>query len=104
MDAPPALRPPLQVEAVATERNELIVRVSGELDLLTHGTLRSALDSLPTDGATLVRIQLGQLRFCDSRGLCMLMTFVKAARREGHAVVIEGASPIVRKLMPMFAA
>ena len=51
-----------------------------------------------------MRIQLGQLRFCDSRGLCMLMTFVKAARREGHAVVIEGASPIVRKLMPMFAA
>ena len=34
----------------------------------------------------------------------MLMTFVKAARREGHTVVIEGASPIVRKLMPMFAA
>jgi len=104
MDAPPTVYPPLRVEAAATERNELVIRVSGELDLLTHGTLRSALDSLPTDGAGVVRVQLGQLRFCDSRGLCMLMNFVKAARREGHDVVIEGASPIVRKLMPMFAA
>lgn len=104
MYAPPAPpHPPLRVESATTERNELVVRVSGELDLLTHGTLRSALDSLPAERADVVRIQLGGLEFCDSRGLRMLVSFVQAGRQTGHAVVIEEPSPIVRKLMTLFA-
>ncbi len=104
MYAPPdPLPPPLRVQIATNERNELVVCVCGEIDLLTHGTLRSALDSLPTDRADVVRIQLGQLAFCDSRGLRMLLTFVKAGRQAGRAVVIEEPSPIVHKLMTSFA-
>ena len=84
------------------ERNELVVRVSGELDLLTHGTLKNALDSLP-DEAGVIRIQLGQLAFCDSRGLRMLLSFVQTGRQSGHAVVIEEPSPLVHKLMSLLA-
>jgi anti-anti-sigma factor len=102
-EPPDALPPPLTVEVATSHRKELVVRVSGELDLLTHGTLRSALDSLQDDPATVVRVQLGQLAFCDSRGLRMLLTFVRAGRQEGRAVVIEEPSPIVRRLMTLFA-
>jgi anti-anti-sigma factor len=104
MYAPSApLHVPLHVETITSQQNELVVRLCGELDLLTHGTLKSALESLPTDRADVVRLQLGQLAFCDSRGLRMLLSFVKVCRQEGHAVVIEEPSPIVRRLMTLFA-
>jgi anti-anti-sigma factor len=91
------------VEAATTGRNELVVRVSGELDLLTHGILRAALASVSAHSAHVVRVQLGQLAFCDSRGLRMLLSFVRSGREAGHAVVIEEPSPIVHKLLSLFA-
>ena len=101
---PDFLPPPLVVESSVSGGHELVVRVSGELDLLTHGTLRTGLDSLVLDDVHAIRIHLGDLTFCDSRGLRQLLTFVRAGRLAGRDVQIEESSPLVGKLLRLWAA
>ena len=100
---PDSLPPPLVVESTESGAHELVVRVCGELDLLTHGVLRKGLDALPLDGIEVVRLHLAELVFCDSHGLRQLLTFVRTGRMAGQDVRIEEPSPILLKLMSLFA-
>ena len=56
------------------------------------------------DDVRVVHLQLRDLAFCDSRGLRQLVAFVKAGRLAGRTVQIEEPSPLVGKLLPLFAA
>ena len=75
----------------------------GELDLLTHGSMRHALDGLCLDGVETVRLQLADLSFCDSRGLRQLLTFVRDGERAARRMVVENPSPLVHRLLSLFA-
>lgn len=95
--------PPLLVDCARTSCvGELVVRVSGEVDLLTHRCLQAGLAQLPLSGITSVRLGLGDLSFCDSRGMRMLITFVRSGRLAGRSVEIEDASPMFSKLLNIF--
>lgn len=100
---PESLPPPLVVESRERGAHELVVCISGELDLLTHGTLRAGLDSLVLDGVRVVHIRLRDLAFCDSHGLRQLVAFVRAGRLAGRTMQIEEPSPLVDKLLRLFA-
>ena len=95
--------PPLVVETTPRAGHELVVKVCGELDLLTHGSMRNALDGLCLDGVDTVRLQLADLTFCDSRGLRQLLTFVRDGDGADRHMVIEDPSPLVHRLLSLFA-
>jgi anti-anti-sigma factor len=93
----------LLVEAVhGPAPGDLVVRVCGEVDLLTHRRLRSALDDIALDDVTSIRLELGDLRFCDAHGARMLNSFVHSGRVRGRRVAVEGPSPMLRKLLDLF--
>jgi len=88
---------PFQVRSLRTS-NVVIVKVAGEVDLLTapplHDVLRLALDECP--GA--VVIDVSDLRFCDVRGLAVLEAFWTRARQRGSAFVMAGRCTGLRRL------
>ena len=75
----------------------------GELDLLTHGSMRNALDGLCLDGVDTVRLQLADLTFCDSRGLRQLLTFVRDGDGADRRMVIEDPVAAGPPLLSLFA-
>lgn len=98
-----AQTPPLVIETTPLEGQELVVRISGELDLLTHGALARALDAAPVERVGTVRLQLSQLTFCDSCGLRQLLTFVRDGQAAGRQVTIDQPSPLMHRLFSLFA-
>lgn len=68
------------------------VRVTGEVDLETSGTLRSALLALANDGAELVTVDLADTDFIDSTGLHALVVAMKQLREHGGDLVLRSPS------------
>jgi anti-anti-sigma factor len=83
--------------------SELLVTISGELDLLTHDELRAALAALPPEPPAVIRLELSGLAFCDSRGLRILRGFDLRHRLAGREVAFANPSPTVRKLITLVA-
>lgn len=79
---------PLQIE-VTTDGATAAVRLTGELDVHTAPSLGEALAAAQEGGATLVEIDAGALRFCDSSGIQVL---VQARER---AVAADGSVKLV---------
>ena len=98
----PEASQPLLVDVARGNEGELVVRLCGEVDLLTHRWLRTALDSLELDDVDSVRLELDHLRFCDAHGVRMLNAFVCSGRISGRSVAVEQPSPMVRRVLDIF--
>lgn len=71
-----------------------VVRVAGELDLLTAPRLEALLARLAGE-TTAVVLDFQALEFIDSSGVHLVLQSVQALRQEGREVGIVGASPQV---------
>lgn len=71
-------RPQFRVETEHPHHGQVVVAVSGEIDLYTAGRLREALDALDVASVEHLVIDLSEVGFIDSTGLGVL---VAAARR-----------------------
>ena len=87
---------------VARSSDELLVRVSGELDI----TVRTAL--VDDVGAALLEeppprlvLDLGGVTFCDSSGLGALLDIRRLADEAGVAVVLRAVSAQVARLLDL---
>jgi len=68
-----------------------VVRVAGELDLLTGPELQAVLDPLADERSALV-LDFGELDFIDSTGVHLVLRTVQAWRAARRDVAIDGAS------------
>ncbi len=73
-----------------------VVRVSGELDLLTAPELQAALAPLQAEG-TDIELDMGGLEFIDSTGVHLVLQAFQASRRDGWELVLSGAREEVRR-------
>jgi anti-sigma B factor antagonist len=90
-----AFRPPRFDVAVAEEEGRVVLRVSGELDLVSSPILEAA---LADTGGRPVRIDLAELAFMDSTGLRALLS----AAREVPGLQLSGPlQPPVRRLLEL---
>jgi anti-sigma B factor antagonist len=82
------------------EDGEETVALAGEVDLANAHTLTSQLESLPSDGATRVTLDLTDLEFIDSTGIAAL---VAACRRLGDGEIdlriVRSRASAVRRVM-----
>jgi anti-sigma B factor antagonist len=90
-----AFRPPRFDVAVDEEGDALVLRLSGELDLVSEPMLEAA---LARAGQGPVRIDMSQLAFMDSTGLRTLLN----AARELPGLELHGPlQPAVRRLLEL---
>jgi anti-sigma B factor antagonist len=88
---------PLQITVSQMEDRTLIV-VAGELDSLTVPFMRQKLVDVVEAGAGDVVLDIGLLKFIDSTGLALFLTFHKKLDVDGHKLVIFSPTPITRRL------
>lgn len=72
-----------------------VVRLNGELDLMSESALR---DKLCAVRCSTLQVDLSKLRFCDASGLTALMAAKRERELEGCRVAIVGARGIVRRV------
>ena len=76
---------------------ELVVRLSGDLDLAALETVDIALAQAQADGNRSVQVDLRRLEFIDSTGIRLLLMAHKRAEKKGNQFcVIRGSERIQR--------
>jgi anti-sigma B factor antagonist len=75
--------------------SEWVIRLRGELDVMSAPRLAEALEQAPDDGE--IVIDLGGLQFMDSVGLRALLTAHAASQRDGGRLRLRpGPEPVQR--------
>ncbi len=76
---------------------ELVIRLSGDLDLSTFDAVDEVLAHATSNGNRGVRIDLRGVEFIDSSGIRLLLVAQERARVNGHALcIIRGSERIQR--------
>ena len=76
---------------------ELVVRLSGDLDLAALEAVDTALAQAQTDGHRSVQVDLRRLEFIDSTGIRLLLMAHKRAKKKGDQFcIIRGSERIQR--------
>lgn len=75
-----------------------VVTPAGELDHHSAGVLRASLDACVADGCSRIVIDCGDLEFCDSTGLNVLLATRLAAEDAGGGVHLAAMRPIVARV------
>jgi anti-anti-sigma factor len=86
------------VTSTETSDGKAVVRVSGDVDLVSCHDLRRALDeALEASPHTVV--DFTELSFIDSSGLSVLVEAHKHARDRGGVFVVRNPTPMLRRLL-----
>ena len=90
----------INVEAQAgTTEDVVVVRVSGEVDILTSPALGDQLRSVTDQGHPSVVVDLGEVTFLDSTGLSVLIAGLKRCEAAGGQLYLTSPRPNVRKVL-----
>jgi anti-sigma B factor antagonist len=88
-----------EVTAVPAEQDDVAVfALSGELDLATVDTVRSAAESACAKGLRVV-LDLSGVEFCDSTGLGMIISLFRQANSAGGQLLLSAPMPRIRYLL-----
>lgn len=86
---------------VTPERDHVVVRPRGELDMATVGAVEQELQHLRRSGFDALVLDLGGLTFMDSTGLHLVMRWSTEAARDGFSFEIEPGSPAVQRVFAL---
>ncbi|MDX6678985.1 MAG: anti-sigma factor antagonist [Solirubrobacteraceae bacterium] len=94
--------PPFSVRVVH-DRDEVVVELTGELDIASADELEREIRELRADGVACVVIDLRGVDFLDSTGLRTLISLRNAAKRAGHGLVVVPGPPRVQRIFELTA-
>jgi anti-sigma B factor antagonist len=83
--------------------DEVQIHVAGELDLASLDVLGTALDDAFEAALGDVEVELSNMTFCDSRGLCLLLTAQHRLQAAGRALRLVNPSPRMLRLLELSA-
>jgi anti-anti-sigma factor len=78
-----------------------IVRLCGELEVTTAGSLRDCLARVVLTGPTRLVLDLSELEFCDSAGLAVFVEWRRRARSAGFDFVLRSPGKHIRSLLEL---
>jgi len=94
----------LQVLVRADEAgDEVQIHVAGELDLASLDVLGKALDCAFEAALGEVEVELSNMTFCDSTGLCLLLTTQHRLQAAGRALRLVNPTPGMLRLLELSA-
>jgi len=83
-----------------TEQAEgVVLRVAGEVDMVTSPVLQRHLDSAIASRRATVVLDLSETTFLDARGVGVIVSARKSASRSGSRLVIRRPPPLVRRVL-----
>jgi anti-anti-sigma factor len=90
---------------VGTHRagDEVQIHVAGELDLASLEVLGKALNDAFEAALGDVEVELSNMTFCDSTGLCLLLTAQRRLRAAGRALRLVNPTPGTLRLLELSA-
>jgi len=94
--------PPFSVSVLA-DGGEVVVVLTGELDLASCDVLEREVRKLRMAGSHDVVVDLRQVEFMDSTGLRLLISLRNTAKREGHRLIIVPGSRQVQRIFELTA-
>ncbi len=80
------------------DRQEIVLSLSGELDLQSAAELERELASIRRDPPSRMLLDLDQLEFMDSTGLAVIINAARATREDGTSLRLRPGGPQVRRL------
>ncbi|HEX5366721.1 MAG TPA: STAS domain-containing protein [Acidimicrobiales bacterium] len=90
--------PPTQLEVVERTDGAALVRLSGDLDIVTADDVKGELVALIDGGHRALSLDLSDVGFVDSSGLGVLVAVHRRAESAGGALVIRSTPPQLRRL------
>jgi anti-sigma B factor antagonist len=84
---------------VRQAQDRVVLCLSGELDLASAPVLESEIESSDVAGATMVVLDLRELRFIDSTGLRVLLAAHERAAERGQEFAVTPGSEQVQRLL-----
>ncbi|MEW9550479.1 STAS domain-containing protein [Nonomuraea sp. NPDC050783] len=100
----PAAAPDWLTVHVEERQGHAVVRLDGELDLLTRPRLTAACQDLMARGIVRIVINAANLRFCDCAGLSALLLQRDEARERGGSLFLIGAHGTLARLLDLTGA
>ncbi|WP_068927922.1 STAS domain-containing protein [Planobispora rosea] len=76
-----------------------VIRLSGEIDILTRTALRRRLLSALHYSTNLLVLDLSEVSFCDASGLSALIDVQRRARTQGITLVLTAPSPCMSRIL-----
>ncbi len=84
---------------VRHDKGRAVVSLRGELDLASAPLLQSELDSSQIASASMLVLDLEELKFIDSTGLRVLLSAYEQAQQRGQEFAVTEGSPQVQRLL-----
>ena len=75
-----------------------LVRVRGDLDMVSVAYLSDVLDGLASDGHVHLRLDLSDVTFVDSRGVAAIIAASRSWSRDGRSLEIVRGSPTIMRV------
>jgi anti-anti-sigma factor len=89
------------VTSIDTDRHATTVALRGEVDVLTVGQVRVALEEALAAGSREIVVDLRELAFIDSTGLGALILGIQRARDAGIRYRVAGPSKSVHQILAL---
>jgi anti-anti-sigma factor len=89
--------------AVEPDRDRVIVRVGGELDLSVASDVGARVDELLGVGFTRIVVDLREVTFLDSAGVHMLVAAQRSAERRDGTLALVAGPPHVHRVLELTA-
>jgi anti-anti-sigma factor len=100
VDVPWAEAPGFYAEVSRNGSNSATMRLHGELDIVSAGAARRALEQVDA-GIQQVALDLSHITFCDAAGVRFLLTAQEQARTAGRDLVVRHPSRSVRRVLAL---
>ena len=87
--------------AVTEQAEGVVVKVAGEVDIVTAPVLQRHLDAALATHRPSVVLDLAETTFLDARGVGVIVAARKTAGRDGTRFVIRRPPPLVRRVLEL---
>src|ERR1700712_4183292 len=97
---PTVAKPGFDAEEIESDAG-VIIRLRGELDLVSEPQLAGVVDRILARGTRQLAVDLRELTFMDSSGVSAMVTAERACRRHGMRFLLISGSAAIGELLAM---
>ncbi|MGN9913170.1 STAS domain-containing protein [Phytohabitans sp. LJ34] len=91
-------RPELSI-AVLRDPDEIVLKLAGEIDMLTAARLSSVVNELLTDAPVRIVLDMAGVTFCDSQGLGTIVVLTKKASHTQSVLLLTNLGDFLLRVL-----